>query len=136
MREFMRSLADDLLTVLGPTGRLVAVDGVDGSGKTSFTASLAAEIRHRPMIVIHVDDFLNPSPIRHAQGRHSPDGFWRDTYNYAALRESVLAPLGPNGDGQYSPASYDPLSASTSTSPSPGNELPSSSTTATSPHPR
>ncbi|THJ64664.1 uridine kinase [Arthrobacter echini] len=108
MTMFMHSLAEDLLVSLGPTGRLVAIDGVDGSGKTSFAENLAAVIPHRSVIVIHVDSFLNPSPIRYARGRHSPEGFWRDTYNYAALRESVLVPLGPDGHGLYSPASYDP----------------------------
>ncbi|PPB50293.1 uridine kinase [Arthrobacter pityocampae] len=87
----------------------MAIDGVDGSGKTSFTASLAAEVRHRPVVIIHVDNFLNTTRVRHARGRHSPEGFWKDTYNYPAFHQYVLTPLGPRGDGWYSPASYDPV---------------------------
>ncbi len=103
----MRLLATDILSAVGPGLRLVAVDGVDGSGKTSFAANVAFEIHNRPVIVIHADDFLNPSPVRYAKGRTSPEGFWEDTYNYAALQDQLLAPLGPNGDGWYSLASYD-----------------------------
>jgi uridine kinase len=107
MKQFMRLLATDILSAVGPGRLLVAVDGVDGSGKTSFAANLAFEIQNRPVIVIHADDFLNPSPVRHAKGRTSPEGFWKDTYNYAALQDQLLAPLGPKRDGWYSPASYD-----------------------------
>ena len=103
----MRSLATDILSGIGPGRRFVAIDGVDGSGKTSFAANLAFEIQNRPVIVIHADDFLNPSPVRHAKGRASPEGFWQDTYNYAALQDQLLTRLGPEGDGWYSPASYD-----------------------------
>ncbi len=109
MGKFMRVLADNILSTLGPEGRIVAIDGVDGSGKTSFTAKLAAEIHHRPVVIIHADDFLNPSRVRHARGRHSPEGFWKDTYNYPAFHHYVLTPLGLKGDGWYSPASYDPV---------------------------
>ncbi|MFC3299356.1 uridine kinase [Arthrobacter agilis] len=104
----MRDLVDSILGVVGTEGRIIAIDGVDGSGKTFFAANLAAEIHHRPVITIHADNFLNPSSVRHARGRHSPIGFWRDTYDYSALHKYVLTPLGPDGDGRYSPASYDP----------------------------
>ncbi len=107
MKKFMGLLANDILGAIGPGRRLVAVDGVDGSGKTSFATNLVNEIQDRPVIVIHVDGFLNPSPVRHAKGRTSPDGFWEDTYNYPALNDWLLAPLGPHGDGWYSPASYN-----------------------------
>ncbi|MBO0594433.1 uridine kinase [Nesterenkonia sp. E16_7] len=107
MDIFMRSLAGRILSALGANGRMVAVDGVDGSGKTCFAARLAAAIDDRPVILIHADDFLNLSPVRHAQGRHSPKGFWEDTYDYAALHEYALRPLGPSGDGWYRSASYD-----------------------------
>ncbi|WP_256128142.1 uridine kinase [Arthrobacter sp. SDTb3-6] len=103
----MRLLANDILGAITPGRRLVAVDGVDGSGKTSFASNLVNEIQDRPVIVIHVDDFLNPSPVRHAKGRASPEGFWEYTYNYPALNDRVLAPLGPHGGGWYSQASYD-----------------------------
>lgn len=107
MTNFMRSLACKILDITGPGRRLVAIDGVDGSGKTSFAANLVSQIQNRFVTVIHADDFLNPSAIRHAKGRASPEGFWEDTYNYAALHERILRPLGPQGTGWFSPESYD-----------------------------
>ncbi|WP_066518469.1 uridine kinase [Curtobacterium ammoniigenes] len=86
---------------------LVAVDGTDGSGKTRFASELAAAITKRPVLVLHVDDFLNPSAVRHARGRCSPEGFWLDSYNYAALRSWALDPLSAVGDGRYRAASFD-----------------------------
>lgn len=73
MKKFMRSLAADILSAVGPGCRLVAVDGVDGSGKTSFAANLAFEIQNRPVIVIHADDFLKAT--RPKGGRLVPTGF-------------------------------------------------------------
>ncbi|MDR7173001.1 uridine kinase [Nocardia kruczakiae] len=87
---------------------LVAIDGVDGSGKTTFTAELVRRLHTRPVIVLHADDFLNPSAVRHARGRRSPHGFWLDSYNYPALCRDALDPLRPGGDGWYRTASYDP----------------------------
>ncbi|GAB2657012.1 uridine kinase [Nocardia goodfellowii] len=87
---------------------LVAVDGIDGSGKTTFTNELVKRLHTRAVIVLHADDFLNPSAIRHARGRQSPQGFWLDSYNYRALRRDALDPLRPGGDGWYRTASYDP----------------------------
>lgn len=95
---------------LKPTARaLVGIDGVDGSGKTMFASNLAGAMRRhgRPVVAVHLDDFLNPSAIRHARGRFSPDGFWLDTYNYDAFRSSVLEPLIPGGNGWYRAWSYD-----------------------------
>jgi len=103
----MKVLADKVLERIGHERALVAIDGVDGSGKTSFTAKLAAEITNRAVITIHVDNFLNPASKRHAQGRTSPKGFWDDTYDYDSLFRNVLIPLGKTGNGYYSPASYD-----------------------------
>ncbi|REJ04266.1 uridine kinase [Microbacterium bovistercoris] len=102
---FWAELAEAVEGAVG-SGRLVAIDGVDGSGKTRFAANLAERIS-RPVIVIHADDFLNPSRIRHARGRHSEVGFWEDTYDYGALRRDVLEPLGRGGDGWYRPVAYD-----------------------------
>lgn len=49
--KVLQSLATQFAAV--ETGRvLIAVDGVDGSGKSTFANDLAAVIRARPVIVI------------------------------------------------------------------------------------
>lgn len=55
----------------------VAVDGVDGVGKSTFAAQLAAALRARgrPVVQVSADGFLHRRAVRHARGRDSPDGF-------------------------------------------------------------
>lgn len=74
---------------------LIAVDGVDGSGKTTFAGQLAAEYtpQRRPAHVVHMDDFLNPRVVRFRLGRDSPEGYFRDTYDLATFTASVTEPL-------------------------------------------
>jgi uridine kinase len=88
---------------------LVAVDGVDGSGKTTFATAYAAALKKlgRSVVLIHADDFLNLRAVRHRRGRHSPEGFWLDSYDYPSLARHVLAPFGLQGDGVYRAAATD-----------------------------
>jgi uridine kinase len=48
---------------------LVAIDGPDGAGKTTFAADLSAALERigRPVVVIHVDNFLNPRASRRSR---------------------------------------------------------------------
>ena len=87
----------------------VAIDGPDGSGKTVFANELAAVVRERgrPLIRISLDDFHNVRAVRYRQGRESPEGFWRDSYNYVRFRADVLDPLGPGGTRRYRSAAHD-----------------------------
>ena len=105
----------DAVLAAAPASRraLVAVDGVGGSGKTTFASALADALRPRPVIVLHADDFFQPAEIRHARGRHSPEGFWLDSYDYTALRTWALEPLTTTGDGRYRSASFDRASGRT-----------------------
>lgn len=81
-----------------PGGRaLVAIDGVGASGKTEFAGRLAQLIHDRAVVVLHADDFMQPTAIRHARGRRSPEGFWLDAYDYDALIDLALAPLRDGG---------------------------------------
>ncbi|MFT3862465.1 uridine kinase [Micropruina sp.] len=93
---------------------MVAIDGVDGAGKTTFADELAAELTDAGLSVIRIsfDDFLNPPTIRHRQGRNSPEGFVADTYDYERFIDDVLDPLGPEGCGRYRAKSYDPATES------------------------
>lgn len=87
----------------------VGIDGVDGAGKTVFADHLAAVLRASGRTVIRVgaDDFLHPRAVRYRRGRGFPEGFWLDSYDYTALRQRVLDPLGPGGSRRYQSASHD-----------------------------
>ncbi len=90
-----RSLERAAAAVAGlPRSRrvLVAIDGVDGAGKTTFADRLAPRLE-RPVVRASADDFLDPAAIRHRLGRESPEGFFRDTYDLAALARLLLDPF-------------------------------------------
>jgi uridine kinase len=98
------------LVVLKPDDVLrVAVDGVDGVGKTTFADRLATAIVRsgRRVIRASVDDFHNAREVRYRRGRSSPEGFYLDSYNYTALREYLLEPLGDGGSRLYRGAVFD-----------------------------
>jgi uridine kinase len=78
---------------------LVAVDGVDGSGKTTFASQVAARYAElgRTAHVVHLDDFLNPRAIRYRLGRDAPEGYFRDTYDLDAFMAGVIEPLSDRG---------------------------------------
>jgi uridine kinase len=87
----------------------VAIDGVDGAGKTTFADELAEalEDRGRRTIRAGLDDFHHPAVIRYRLGRNSPDGFFLDSFNYAGLRDALLDPLSPGGSLAYHHAIFD-----------------------------
>lgn len=87
----------------------VAVDGVDGSGKTVLADQLAARLvgRGRPAVRVSEDDFHRPRAERYRLGRRSPEGFFRDSYDLEVLRRDVLDPLAPDGTGRYRLAAHD-----------------------------
>jgi len=87
----------------------VAIDGVDGAGKTMFADELAEVLSPsgRPLIRAGVDAFHHPKPVRYRLGRHSPEGFYRDSYDYTALCRLLLDPLGPGGSGRFRRAIFD-----------------------------
>jgi uridine kinase len=87
----------------------VGVDGVDGAGKTVFAGELAAALDElgRPVVQVSADDWHQVRELRHARGRHSPEGFWLDSYDYPRLRAEVLEPLGPGGSRRYRERGHD-----------------------------
>lgn len=114
-QELLHHVASAILTlrkVRGSNGILkVAIDGVDGAGKTTFADELAEHLRSSPsspnIIRASVDGFHNPPEVRHKRGRNSPEGFYRDSYNYDSLRENLLYPLSSGGTRRYVQRVYD-----------------------------
>ncbi len=90
----------------------VAVDGVDGSGKTTFADGLCRGLRAADHSVVRVslDDFHHREPVRYRRGRTSSEGFWLDSYNYPAFKTHILEPLAPGGTGQIRAKHHDVVS--------------------------
>jgi uridine kinase len=86
-----------------------AVDGVTASGKSTFAAELAAAVSAlgRPPIHVTMDGFHHPRAHRHRRGRGSAVGYYEDAYDFGALAEHVLLPLGPGADCRYRTAIID-----------------------------
>lgn len=86
----------------------VAIDGVDGAGKTTFADSLAPIVEKlgRKVIRASVDGFHNPKDVRYKNGKGA-ESFFKDSYNYVKLREALLNPLSPNGTLRYVNAVFD-----------------------------
>ena len=87
----------------------VAIDGVDGVGKTMLADELAnaASAKDRPVIRASIDGFHNPRIVRYRLGRNSPEGYFQDSFNDEALTTLLLAPLGPGGTRLYRRAVFN-----------------------------
>lgn len=77
---------------LAPGRRIVAVDGVDGAGKTTFADALV-DVIDRRTVRASVDGFHHPRAVRYHRGRESPDGFYRDSFDLPALAALLLDPF-------------------------------------------
>ena len=87
----------------------VAIDGRTASGKTTLADELARLIEPggRQVIRTSIDGFHRPRAQRYARGRYSPEGYYYDARDHAAINALLLAPLGPGGDCHYRTASFD-----------------------------
>ena len=95
----LAELADRIEAVRRPHPIRVAIDGTDAAGKTTLADELASVLRGRGREVIRVsiDGFHRPRAERYRRGELSPEGYYRDSFDYAALREAILDPFGPGG---------------------------------------
>ena len=102
-------LAAKIASVTRPHPVRVAIDGVDGVGKTTLADELVSPLQHRgrPVIRASIDGFHNPRSIRYRLGLASAEGYFRDSFNYKALTTALLDPLSPRGSRRYRRAVFD-----------------------------
>jgi uridine kinase len=88
---------------------LVGVDGVDAAGKTVLADELGEAGRKAGLSVLRasIDGFHNPRELRYRLGADSPEGYYRDSFDYDALRSSLLCPLRAGHAGRVVPRAYD-----------------------------
>lgn len=88
--DIFTNITDDLIT---KGKRVIGINGVDCSGKTTFTLSYSEYLTSIGVknIVIHIDDFHNPREVR-------DQGDYYDTaLDYQLLINEILEPLRKNG---------------------------------------
>lgn len=107
--DLLATLARSATAVASDRVVRVGIDGVDGAGKTMFADELAEAVRAagRPAVRATVDGFHQPRAARYRLGKTSPEGYFADSYDYPLLREVLLDPLSPGGDGRYRAAAFD-----------------------------
>jgi uridine kinase len=101
------------ITGLSTTRLRVAIDGFTAAGKTSFGHELAAAVRARgrPTLRACLDDFKHPWRDARERGydRVSGAGYYRNAYDFDAIRDLLLDPAGPPGSGRVVLCAHDPL---------------------------
>lgn len=87
----------------------IAIDGIDASGKTYLADELAELLRGNGNLVLRAsaDDFQRPRAERYRRGRYSAEGYYLDAFDYPAILQHLLIPLGPGGDRRCCLAIFD-----------------------------
>lgn len=87
----------------------VGIDGVDGVGKTTLAEELVEPLTRigRQVIRASLDGFHKPREMRYRRGADSPEGYFLDSFDDAALKAELLDPLGPGGSRRFRRAVFD-----------------------------
>ena len=107
--QVIAALAEEILHNYGKGRAIVAVDGLDGAGKTRFADALAAQlgIGHRAVFRASIDDFHWPRARRYALGRDSAEGFYRDSFDYTTLKRVLVEPFRTGSIGSFVLRAFD-----------------------------
>lgn len=99
--EVLGKLAEVVLGVERGHPVRVGVDGCSAAGKTTLADELAAAVRGREVVRAGLDYFKQAPELRTAYPIDSPESYYFEMYDYDAIRERLLVPLGPGGDRRY-----------------------------------
>jgi uridine kinase len=107
--EVIVGLADEILHNYGKGRVIIAVDGLDGAGKTRFADALAEQlgIGHRAVFRASIDDFHWPRTRRYARGRDSAEGFYLDSYDYETFKRVLVGPFRTGWIGSFVLRAFD-----------------------------
>jgi uridine kinase len=108
-KEQLDALAAEILHNYGSGRAVVAVDGLDGAGKTHFADDLASAISSTGHSVFRasIDDFHRSRAERHARGADSAEGFYRDSFDYSTFLRVLIEPFKLGGSTAFVTAAFD-----------------------------
>jgi uridine kinase len=110
----LRELADAVLGIGRGHPVRVGVDGCSAAGKTTLADELAEVVRGltgREVIRVGLDYFKRAPELRTAYPIESAESYYYEMYDYDAIRERMLVPLGPGGDRRYTTGVRDTSAA-------------------------
>lgn len=108
--QALTELSNEVLSVERPHPVRVAIDGCSAAGKTTLADELADVLRSRTdreIIRAGIDYFKRAPELRTAYPIDSPESYYLDTWDYDAVRDLLLLPLGTAGDRRYTTAIRD-----------------------------
>ena len=108
-KNVLAALAAEIVALYAGGRVVVAVDGMDGAGKTHFADDLAVALTStgRSVFRASIDDFHRSKAERHARGADSPEGYYRDCFDYSTFRRVLLEPFRMGGSTAFVTASFD-----------------------------
>jgi uridine kinase len=76
-----------------PAQLRVGIDGIDCAGKSRLAEELETLLKSRvgKLARMSVDDFLHSPSKRYEKGDFSPEGYYRDSFDYEAARMAIEA---------------------------------------------
>ena len=106
--ELLELLTANILGIKHERPLLVAIDGYDAAGKSVLAKELGEKLSGMGVNIIEAsaDGFHNPRVIRYKKGEESPEGYYYDSFNYAALKVMLLDSL-KTGDLRYKTQPFD-----------------------------
>ncbi len=108
-RDVLDALADEFLHNYSKGRTLLAVDGVDGVGKTHFADALAHRLGRHGHTVFRasIDGFHRSRSERYVRGPESAEGFYVDSFDYALFRRVLVEPFRLGGSTGFVTAAWD-----------------------------
>jgi uridine kinase len=108
-KDVLAALSADILHNYGKGRTIVAVDGVDVADTADFADALAGALRLAGTTVFRasIEGFHRPRAERHARGRDSAEGRYRDSYDYPTFRRTLVEPFRMGGSTGFVPAAFD-----------------------------
>lgn len=108
-KKIIRQICDIIQNKALPHPTRVGIDGPSAAGKTVLADEIAAILRENGHHVIRatIDGFHHPRAIRTRRGDYCPHGYYQDSFDFDAVRQWLLKPLGMAGDLNYRTAVFD-----------------------------
>jgi uridine kinase len=103
-RQVLGELADRILALRPAHPTRVGIDGHSAAGKTTLADELAAALHGkttRPVLRVMIDHFKRHVDLRTQYPPGSPESYYYEMFDVDAIRDELLAPLGPGGNRRY-----------------------------------